>query len=60
MFDDDDRAELLNSTRDMGDITYGWGWQAGVEAVTISGMGKNDASRGTQNFVRTGPRLLHR
>jgi hypothetical protein len=41
LFDDDDRAELLASTWDKdGDITYGWGWQAGVEAVHNKWMGK--------------------
>ena len=41
LFDDDDRAELSDSTWDKeGDITYGWGWQAGVEAVYNKWIGK--------------------
>jgi hypothetical protein len=41
LFDDDDRAELLASTWDKdGAITYGWGWQAGVEAVYNKWIGK--------------------
>jgi hypothetical protein len=41
LFDDDDNAELSVSIWDKeGDITYGWGWQAGVEAVYNKWIGK--------------------
>ena len=41
LFDDDDNAELSDSTWDKeGDVTYGWGWQAGVEAVYNKWIGK--------------------
>jgi hypothetical protein len=41
LFDDDDNAELSVSTWDKeGDVTYGWGWHAGVEAVYNKWIGK--------------------